>query len=146
MQFQAVLETNGRTATGIEVPAHVVEALGSGKRPKVAVTLRDYTYRTTVAVMGGRYLIPVAAEVRANAGISAGDVLDVTMVLDDAPRVVEVPDDLAKALAKAKVRPAFDTLAYSHQKEHVRSVTDAKRQETRERRIEQVVAALRQPK
>lgn len=142
--FRAVLETNGRTATGIEVPDAVVEALGRGKRPPVRVTIGSHTYPSTVARMGGRFLVPVSAENRALAGLVAGDELDVTLTLDDAPRDVPVPDDLAAALAGvAGARERFDALAPSHRKEHVRSVQEAKKPETRARRLAAVVDAVR---
>jgi hypothetical protein len=143
MRFRAVLETNGKTATGIEVPAAVVAGLGSGQRPKVRVTLGDYTYRTTVGVLGGRSLIPVSSDVRVRAGVAAGDQLDVDVVLDDEPRTVAVPDDLRVALdAKPKARRAFDALSYSHQRAHVLAVEGAKKPETRTRRIERVITDL----
>src|SRR5512139_1406290 len=99
MKFQAILQLNGKTATGIEVPPEVVEALGSGKRPAVTATIGRYSYRTTVAPMGGKFLIPVSAEHRAGAGIAAGDELEVDLELDTAPREVELPDEFAAALA-----------------------------------------------
>ena len=146
VQFRATLETNGRTATGIEVPSSVVEALGAGKRPPVRVTLREHTYRTTMARMGGRFLVPVSAEVRTAAGVAAGDELDVGIELDDAPRTVEVPPDLAAALAASpRAARAWEALAYSHRKEWVRSVEEAKKPETRERRVRTAIAALEQP-
>jgi hypothetical protein len=146
VQFRATLETNGRTATGIEVPSSVVEALGAGKRPPVRVTLREHTYRTTVARMGGRFLVPVSAEVRTAAGVAAGDELDVGIELDDAPRTVEVPPDLAAALAASpRAARAWEALAYSHRKEWVRSVEEAKKPETRQRRVRAAIAALEQP-
>jgi hypothetical protein len=146
VQFRATLETNGRTATGIEVPSSVVEALRAGKRPPVRVTLREHTYRTTVARMGGRFLVPVSAEVRTAAGVAAGDELDVGIELDDAPRTVEVPPDLAAALAASpRAARAWEALAYSHRKEWVRSVEEAKKPETRERRVRAAIAALEQP-
>jgi Domain of unknown function (DUF1905)/Bacteriocin-protection, YdeI or OmpD-Associated len=145
VRFRATLETNGRTATGIEVPSSVVDALGAGKRPPVRVTLGEHTYRTTVARMGGRFLIPVSAEIRTAAGVTAGDELDVGIELDDAPRTVEVPADLAAALAASpEAARAWDALAYSHRKEWVRSVEDAKKPETRERRVRAAIAALDQ--
>jgi hypothetical protein len=144
VRFRATLETNGRTATGIEVPAEVVQALDAGKRPPVRVTLREHTYRTTVARMGGRFLVPVSADVRKAAGVSAGDELDVGIELDDAPRTVDVPEDLAAALAaEPAAARAWDQLAYTHRKEWVRSVEDAKKPETRARRIAAAVDALR---
>ena len=146
MRFRATLETNGRTATGIEVPTSVVDALAAGKRPPVRVTLHEHTYRTTVARMGGRFLVPVSAEVRKAAGVIAGDELDVGIELDDAPRTVDVPADLAAALAEAPgAAQAWETLAYTHRKEWARSVEDAKKPETRARRIAAAVDALRTP-
>ena len=147
MRFRATLETNGRTATGIEVPSSVVDALAAGKRPPVRVTLHKHTYRTTVARMGGRFLVPVSAEVRKAAGVTAGDELDVGIELDDAPRTVDVPPDLAAALAEAPAAAqAWEKLAYTHQKEWARSVEDAKKPETRARRIAAAVEALRAPR
>lgn len=144
MRITASLELGGKTATGIEVPESVVAALGAGRRPAVRVTLNGYTYRSTVASMGGRFLIPVSAEVRAAAAVAAGDVLEVEIVHDREPRTVEVPDDLAAALdADPYVRPAFDALPFSLRKEHVRAVQEAKKPETRQRRIDKVVADLR---
>lgn len=147
MQFRARLETNGRTATGIEVPSSVVEALGAGKRPPVRITLHEHTYRTTVARMGGRFLVPVSADVRKAAGVTAGDELDVGIELDDAPRTVEVPADLAAALAEEPAAAqAWEKLAYTHQKEWARSVEDAKKPETRARRVAAAIDALRTPR
>ena len=107
MKFEALLESNGKTATGFEVPEEIVTALGGSKRAKVAVTINGYTYRNSVAPMGGRYLVGVSAENRANAGVSAGDRLDVELELDTAPRVVEVPEDLAAAPCRHPGGPAF---------------------------------------
>jgi hypothetical protein len=143
MRFPATVLASGKTATGIEVPPQVVEELGGGKRAKVTVTLNGYTYRTSIAVMGGRYLIPVSAEVRAAAAVSAGDELEVEAVLDDAPREVDVPADLAAALsAEPGAAAAFAGLSYSHQRRHVLTVEGAKAAETRARRVAAVVAAV----
>ncbi|WP_029291810.1 YdeI/OmpD-associated family protein [Cellulomonas sp. HZM] len=127
---------------GIEVPEDVVLALGAGKRPPVVVTLNGFTYRSTIAPMGGRYLVPVSAAIRAEAGVAGGEEHDVVLEHDDQPRTVEVPDDLAAALAAAGARDAFDALSPSRRKEHVRSVTEAKAAATRERRVAAVVASL----
>ena len=144
MRFLATLELGGKTATGIEVPPSVVEELGGGRRPAVLVTLRGHTYRTTVASMGGRFLIPVSADVRAAAGVAAGDELDVGIELDAAPRTVEVPADLAAALAAdPAAQSAWSALAYTHQKEWVRSISEAKKPETRQRRVAAAVDKLR---
>jgi hypothetical protein len=140
--FTATVELHGRTATGFEVPAEVLDALGGGRRPAVTVTLREHTYRTTVGVMGGRALVPVSAQERAAAGVAAGDVLEVRLELDTAPRTVEVPDDLARALDAAGLRAAFDALSPSQRKAHVTAVEGAKAEATRARRVEKVVAGL----
>ena len=142
MRFHATLELHGKSATGIEVPADVVTGLGSHKRPAVTVTINGYSYPSTIATMGGRLLIPVSAEVRKGAGIAAGDGVDVDVVLDEAPRTVTVPDDLAAALDAAGVRAAFDALSYSHQRAHVLPVEGAKAAETRARRVAKVVSDL----
>src|SRR5215203_3101834 len=144
MQFRSTLELGGRTATGLEVPAEVVDSLGQGKRPAVRVVINGYTYRSTVASMGGRYLLPVSAEVRAAAGVAAGDELDVSIELDTEPRTVEVPADLAAALAEDPAAgDAFARLSYSHQRAHVLSIEGAKKPETRQRRVADTVRRLR---
>jgi hypothetical protein len=146
MRFRAVLELHGKTATGFVVPEDVVAALGSGKRPAVTVTIHGYTYRSTVAVMGGRFLVGVSADVRARAGIAAGDEVDVELELDTAPREVSVPEDFAAALEAAGVRSVFDRMSYSHRREHVRAVEEAKKVETRERRIASAIEMIRRPR
>jgi antitoxin component of MazEF toxin-antitoxin module len=143
MRFTTTLFLGGKTATGMRVPAEVVEALGQGKKPKVTVTINGYTYRSTVAVYGGEYMLPVAAEVRAGAGVAAGDEIEVDLELDTAPRVVEIPADLAEAMDAAPgSREAFLALSYSNQRQHVLSVEGAKTPETRTRRVAKAVAAL----
>ncbi|MGY1638960.1 YdeI/OmpD-associated family protein [Geodermatophilus sp. SYSU D00742] len=143
MRFTTTIELGGKTATGFEVPPGVVEALGSGRRPAVTVTLAGHSYRSTVATMGGRFLVPLAAENRAAAGVAAGDTVEVDLELDTAPRVVEVPADLARALdAEPEARRRFDALSYSHQRRHVLAVEGAKAAATRERRVAAAVATL----
>ena len=142
MRFRTTVELGGKTATGIEVPDDVVAALGSGRRPAVAVTIGAHTYRTTVAQRGGRYLVPLSAENRTAAGVAAGDEVDVDIALDTAPREVEVPDDLAAAMDDA-ARSFFDGLAYTHRKEWVRWIEEAKKPETRASRVAKAVASLR---
>ncbi len=130
-------------ATGIRVPAEAIAALGGKKKPPVIVTINGFTYRSTVAAYGAVYMLPLSQERRAAAGVAPNDVVEVTLELDTEPRTVEVPDDLAAALAaKRGARAAFDALAYSTRKEHVRQVVEAKAQETRERRIARIVAQL----
>ncbi len=144
MKIRALLEQNGKTAVGFAVPEDVVLALGKGKRPPVTVTLNGYTYRNTVAPMGGRYLIGVSAAHRAAAGVAGGEMHDIELVLDSAPREVELPTDLAAALdADAAARGTFDALSPSNKGWHVSSIEGAKSAETRTRRIERSVAALR---
>ena len=143
MRFRATIELSGKTATGIEVPAGVVAALGPGKRPKVTVTISGYSYPSSVGVMGGRSLIPVSADVRAKAGVAAGDEVDVDVVLDDGPRADEVPADLAQALALVPAaREAFGRLSYTGQQRYVLGIEQAKTAETRQRRVDKAVAEL----
>lgn len=145
MKFQTTVELGGKTATGLRVPDDVVEALGSGKRPAVTVRIGDHTYRSTVAVMDGVYMLPLSAENREAAGVAAGDEVEVEVKLDTAPRVMAVPDDFAAALdAEPAARRTFDGLSYSLQRFHVESVTGAKTDETRQRRIAKSVATLRE--
>jgi hypothetical protein len=129
--------------TGIEVPAEVLAALDAGKRPPVVVNVNGYEYRSTVAPMGGKYLLPFSADRRKESGINGGDAIDVELTLDTAPRTVEIPDDLQSALnSSASAGAEWDKLSYTHRKEHVRSVLDAKKAETRTRRIAAVIAKL----
>jgi len=145
MPFRAIVILGGKTATGIQVPDDVVAQLGAGKRPPVRVTINGYTYRTTVAPMGGAFWIPLAAEHRTAAGIAAGQEVAVEVALDTEPRAVEAPADLAAALAASPAaQDAFARLSYSNQRRHVLSLEDAKTPETRQRRVEKVLAALRE--
>jgi hypothetical protein len=143
MRFRTEVELGGKTATGVAVPDEVVAELGSSRRPAVLVTINGHRYRSTIARMGGRYMLPVSAEVRAGSGVAAGDVVDVDVELDTEPRVVEVPADLAAALAAVPAaQAAFGALSYSHQRAHVLAVEGAKAAATREKRIAKVVEAL----
>jgi hypothetical protein len=144
MRLKTKLLAAGKTATGLEIPASVVEALGSGKRPKVVVTIGKHTWRSTIAVYGGKYLLGVSAENREKAGVKAGDMLNVNLELDTEERTVEVPADFKRALAKEpKAKAAFEKLSYSHRKEHVRAIEEAKAAETRARRIAKALEMLR---
>jgi hypothetical protein len=145
MKFRATVESNGRTATGIRVPDDVMTGLGPSKRPKVIVTINGYTYRTSVASMGGAYLFGVSADVRQSAGVAAGDDVDVDIELDTAPREVIVPADLAAAVdGDAEARRFFDGLSYTHRRWYVDWIESAKKAETRERRVGQAVVKLRE--
>lgn len=131
-------------ATGLPVPAEAVAALGKGKKPPVKVTVGGHTYRSTVAAYGDVYMLPLSAENRTAARVSAGDQVEVTLELDLEPRTVAVPDDLAAALAaKPGAAEAFAALSYSARKEFVRQVESAKAEETRTRRIASIVAKVR---
>jgi len=144
VRFQALVELGGKTATGLAVPHDIVAALGTSKRPTVRVTVGAHTYRTTVASMGGRFLVPLNADNRAAAGVSAGDEVDVDIEPDDEPREVDLPAELAAALVQdATAQAYFDQLAYTHRKEWVRWIEEAKKAETRAARITKTVASLR---
>lgn len=139
MRFSAEVELGGKTATGIEVPGHVVQELG-GKRVAVRVTIGAYTYRTTTGSMDGRTMIPLSAEHRSAAGVRAGDTVDVELAVDTEPRELEVPADLAQALAaRPEAQRFFDSMSYSNRRRHVLAVEGAKAEATRRRRIEAVV-------
>lgn len=135
-----LLRAEGMNATGIEIPPEIVDKFGQGKRPRVVLTVKGHTYRSTVAVMGGKYMIGVPKEHREAAGIKGGDRIEVSLELDTAPREVDIPKDLAAALKKAGATKGFDALSYTFRKEHVRSIAEAKAEDTRARRIEKAVA------
>jgi Bacteriocin-protection, YdeI or OmpD-Associated/Domain of unknown function (DUF1905) len=145
MRFRSTVLLEGRTATGIEVPAEVVDGLGSSRRPAVVVTIGTYSYRSSIAPRGGVFLLPVSAEVRSGAGIAAGDEVDVEVALDTAPREVTVPGDFAAALAAdVAARTFFDALSYSNRLRQVSAIEAAKTPETRQRRVDKAIATLRE--
>ncbi len=131
----------GKKATGIVVPAEVIEQLDSGKKPPVRVTINGFEYRTTIGVMAGQSMIPVSAAVRKDAGLKPGDKVDVQLVVDDSPRKVEVPDDLAAGFAANPTAGAFfETLSNSLQRYHVDNINTAKTVETKQRRVEKAIS------
>lgn len=145
MRFRTTILQSGKTATGIRVPDEIVEALGGGRRAAVTITINGYTYRSSIAVLGGDHMVGVSAENRAGAGVAGGDEVEVEIALDTAPRTVSVPDDLAAALdAEPAAMSTFEALSYSNKSWHVGQITGAKTDETRQRRIEKSVAALRE--
>ena len=145
MRFRTTILQNDKTATGIHVPDDVVASLGSGRRPKVRVTINGYAYRSSVASMGGRFMVGVSAAVREGAGVAGGDDVEVDIELDTAPRQVTVPPDLAAALERdADAKRFFDGLSYSKQQWHVLSIEGAKTDDTRQRRIEKSMGMLRE--
>jgi hypothetical protein len=144
MRFRTTVELGGKTATAIVVPEHVVVALSSRTRAAVRVTVGGHTYRTTVASMGGRFFVPLSADNRTAAGVAAGDNVKVDVEIDADPREVTVPADLAHALARDDLAKAFFArLSYTHRKEWVRWIDDAKKAETRAGRVANTVESLR---
>lgn len=129
--------------TGICVPNEIVDQLGAGKKPPVNVTVNGFTYRNTVAVMGGKFMIGVSADIRSKTGIKGGDKVTVELELDTKPREVELPTDFKAALAKNKAaQKLFETLSYSNKQRYVLPIGQGKTEETRQRRIEKAVSDL----
>ena len=142
--FTWTLESQGGNNTRFVIPEDVVLGFGRGRRVPITVAIGDYRYRTTIVSMGGRFLFGVNSRQRQDTGLAAGDVVEVTIEVDDAPREVEVPPELQAALdADPAAKAAFERLAFTHRKEHARSVADAKAPETKARRVERVLEALR---
>jgi bacteriocin resistance YdeI/OmpD-like protein/uncharacterized protein DUF1905 len=143
MRFHTTILAAGKNAAGIRVPDEVVEGLGSGKRPPVRVTIKGHTYRSSVAVMGGLFMVGVSGENREAAGIRGGDEVDVDIVLDTEPREVAVPPDLGVELDRdAAAKRFFESLSYSNRRRIVEPIVSAKTVETRERRIAKSVSLL----
>ena len=143
MDFTSELLASGGNTTGFQVPDAMVEALGGGRRPKVVVTVEGHTWRTSIAAMGGRFMLGASAAVREASGISAGQTYGVHVELDTAPRVIEVPDDLAAGLAASPAAAAaWAGLSYSQQRQHTEALAAAKKPETRERRVATIVEKL----
>jgi hypothetical protein len=143
--FRAHLVGTGKATCGIRVPDEIVEALGGGGRPKVVATLNDYTYRTSVARMGGEYWFGLASARGEESGLRAGDEVQVTLELDTAPREVEVPVELAAALDADPVAKAFfDGLSYSSKRVFTENVAGTQNPETRARRVEKAIGLMRE--
>ena len=130
--------------TGIEVPESNVAALGQSKKPPVNVTVNGFSYKSSIAVMGGKFMISFPKANRQATGLKAGDAISVVLELDDGVREVIVPADLQSALDANKLSETFNQLAYSKRKEFARQVTDAKAQETRTRRVDKIIASLKE--
>jgi hypothetical protein len=144
MRFRTTILTTGKTAAGFVVPPETMAGLAAGKKPAVRVTINGHTYRSTVATIDGRPMIGVSAENRAAAGVTGGEDVDVDLELDTAPRTVEAPEDFVAALASyPEARAFFERLSYSERRWFVLGIDDAKRPETRARRIEKAVERLR---
>ncbi|MEC0206535.1 YdeI/OmpD-associated family protein [Paenibacillus lautus] len=143
MEFRTTIQLGGKTATGFQVPDEVVEGLCSGKKPPVTVTIGKHTYRSTIAPMGGVFMLPLSAENRQAAGVAAGDEVTVQIELDTEPREITVPDDFSATLDQNPVaRQYFDGLSYSNKRRLVLSIEGAKTMETRQRRIEKTITML----
>jgi O6-methylguanine-DNA--protein-cysteine methyltransferase len=144
IQFRALLQPRGPAAAVVLDDAQVA-AVGEGaRRFPVVATVNGYTWRTSVARMGGEFLLGLSKEVRQGAGVEAGDEVDVTVELDTAPREVEVPEALAAALAAdPQAKASFEQLAFSHRKEYARWIAEAKQEETRQRRVQQALEMIR---
>jgi len=142
MKFKARVIPSGN-ATGVEIPKRVVEALRSGARPPITVTINGHTWRTRVAVMRGRCLVGISAANRAASGIAKGTMVTVDLRLDTAPRVVGQPPDLAEALRHhPAARAALDRLPFGLKRKHVGTIDSAKTPETRQRRIAKLVTSM----
>jgi hypothetical protein len=143
--FRTTLWASGGNNVGIVVPEDVVQSFGRGKRVPVTVTIDGgYTYRNTISSMGGQYLISFNSQTRAATGRGAGDEVEVTLEVDDAPRTVDIPDALAEAFAtEPATAEAWAKLSYSKQRAHAEAIAGAKTEETKTRRVEKVVAELR---
>ena len=141
--FRTVLHQQGNNV-GIVVPDEVVAELGAGKRPLVKVTIDGtYSFVYTIAVMGGRNMIGFSAAHRAASGFRGGDQVEIALELETAPREVDIPPQLAAALAADPVAAAaFDKLSYTFRKEHARAISEAKADETRQRRLDKILASL----
>lgn len=143
-RFRVLLEKHETSeATGITIPFDVEKTYGTRARVPVRGTINNFLYRSSVVPLGGKFMMAVNRELRAGAGVKAGDTVSVTMERDDEPRIITPPADLARALkANTRAQAAWDKLSYTHRKEYARAVEDAKRPETRVRRIEKAIAEL----
>jgi hypothetical protein len=130
------LEATGGTTTGFRVPDAVVDELGAGRRPKVVATVGSHTWRSSIARMGDAFWLGMSKADREAAGVAAGQVLDLEVAVDDAPRTVEMPEELAP------VADAWARLSFSNQRRIAESITGAKKPETRAARVEKALAEL----
>ena len=143
-RFRVRLQDAGGGGAAFDLPARAAAALGERKRPPVMVTIRDYAFRTTVAVYGGQPMIGVNKRHRAAARVDVGDTFDVVVALDQEPRVVEVPADLSAALAEDDAaQAAFDGMSFTHRREYVEWIAEAKRPATRARRVAETIERVR---
>ena len=139
MRLRIELESTGGNTAGFRIPDEVVDELGAGRRPKVVASIGDYTWRSSIARMGDAFWLGMSQANRAAAGVEAGQTLDLELAVDDAPRTVDPPPEIA---ADADLVAAWAKLAPSHQKEWARSIDEAKKPETRAARVAKAIAAL----
>jgi hypothetical protein len=142
--FTTTLHQQGNNV-GIVVPDEVVGELGAGKRPLVKVTINgSYTFVYTIAVMGGRNMIGFSSAHRAASGLRGGDEVEIELQLETAPREVDMPPELTAALAAdPTAAAAFEKLSFTFRKEHARAISEAKAEDTKQRRLEKILAGLR---
>ena len=140
--FEGTVVVNDGGGAWVEVPGEVIAALGGGGRIPVQASFDGVAYRGSIASMGGCMALGLLKSIRTELGKGDGDPVTVTVERDTAERTVDVPADLASALDEAGLRTAFDTLSYSHRREHVNAINDAKKPETRARRITKALELL----
>ena len=143
ISFRTVLTGEGRTASGIVVPEDLMAQLGPAKRYPVVVTINDgYTYRNSVSWYKGAFMISVSSDNKRAAGVTGGDEVAVTVEIDEAPRVLEIPDEFAAALSAAGVLERFQALSFSKQRSFVDPWSAAKTDATRDKNLAKALDAL----
>lgn len=147
IKFHTTILQSKKTATGIKISEEIVEQLGAGKKPPVKVTINGYTYRSSIAFMGGVFMLGVSAAVRENAGVKGGDEVEVELELDTQPREVTLLPAFKKALENNEnAKKFFEGLSFSNQQRYVLPIEQAKTEETRQRRIEKALSDLSEGK
>jgi uncharacterized protein YdeI (YjbR/CyaY-like superfamily) len=143
LHFRTKVLTAGKTATGIQIPDELIAELAAGRKPAVKITINGFTYRSTVAVINGRFMVGVNADNREKAGVAGGDTIDVLIELDTEIREIAAPADFLENLERSpKIKGLFDGLSYTKRRVIVEGIVGAKTMETRERRIGKAVREL----
>jgi hypothetical protein len=143
MKFKTKIIQTGNN-TGIEVSEEILEHLGGGKKPLVVVKVNEYTYRSAVGKMGDKFMISLSAENRKNASVKGGDIVDIEIELDKAPRTIEIPNGFQSLLdSNSTAKVNFEKLAPSKKKAIILSINEAKTDETRNRRMEKAIESLK---
>ena len=147
IKFRTTILQSKKTATGLKIADEIVEQLGAGKKPAVKVTINGYTYRSSIASMGGVFMLGVSADVREKAGVKGGDEVDVELELDTEKREVELLPEFKKALDEnEQAKKFFEGLSFSGKQRYVLPIAQAKTEETKQRRIEKAIADLSEGK